>query len=51
MNFNGVPEVVIPDNLKSGITKACLNEPDIDLTYNNLHLTILSDRCLIQVPG
>jgi len=27
--FGGVPEVVVPDNLKSGVTKACLYEPDI----------------------
>lgn len=34
--FGGVPEVVVPDNLKSGVTKACLYEPDINPTYNDL---------------
>ena len=34
--FGGVPEVVVPDNLKSGVTKACLYEPDLNPTYNDL---------------
>lgn len=34
--FGGVPEVVVPDNLKSGVTKACRYEPDINPTYNDL---------------
>ncbi len=34
--FGGVPEVIVPDNLKSGVTKACLYEPDINPTYNDL---------------
>jgi transposase len=31
--FGGVPWVVVPDNLKTGITKACFYEPDINPTY------------------
>ena len=31
--FGGVPKVVVPDNLKSGVTKACFYEPDINPTY------------------
>ena len=31
--FQGVPEVVIPDNLKTGITKASRYEPDLNPTY------------------
>lgn len=31
--FNGVPALVVPDNLKSGISKACRYEPDINPTY------------------
>jgi transposase len=31
--FGGVPQIVIPDNLKTGITKACFYEPDINPTY------------------
>lgn len=34
--FGGTPEVVVPDNLKSGVTKTCLYEPDINPTYNDL---------------
>jgi len=31
--FGGVPQIVVPDNLKTGITKACYYEPDINPTY------------------
>jgi transposase len=31
--FGGVPELVIPDNIKTGITAACYYEPDINRTY------------------
>ena len=31
--FAGVPKVVVPDNLKSGVSKACFYEPDINPTY------------------
>ena len=34
--FGGVPEVVVPDNLKSGVNKACYYEPDINPTYQDL---------------
>jgi transposase len=34
--FGGVPEIVVPDNLKSGISKACRYEPEINPTYNDL---------------
>lgn len=34
--FGGVPEVVVPDNLKSGVRKACYYEPDINPTYHDL---------------
>ncbi len=34
--FGGVPEVIVPDNLKSGVTKACRYEPDINPTYHDL---------------
>jgi len=34
--FGGVPEIVVHDNLKSGVTKACRYEPDINPTYNDL---------------
>jgi transposase len=31
--FGGVPALVVPDNLKSGVQKACRYEPDINPTY------------------
>jgi transposase len=34
--FGGVPAVIVPDNLKSGVTKPCRYEPDINLTYQEL---------------
>jgi len=34
--FGGVPEIVVPDNLKSGVTKACRYEPDINTTYHEM---------------
>jgi transposase len=34
--FGGVPEVLIPDNLKSGVKKVCYYDPDINPTYQDL---------------
>ncbi|MCG6536433.1 MAG: IS21 family transposase, partial [Syntrophales bacterium LBB04] len=34
--FGGVPEIIVPDNLKCGVTNPCRYEPDINLTYNDL---------------
>lgn len=34
--FGGVPEAVVPDNLKSGVSKSCRYEPDINPTYHDL---------------
>ena len=34
--FGGVPEIVVPDNLKSGITNPCRYEPDVNPTYQEL---------------
>lgn len=34
--FGGVPEVVVPDNLKSGVTAACYYEPEINPTYTEM---------------
>lgn len=31
--FGGVPEATVPDNLKSGVTKACRYEPETNPTY------------------
>jgi transposase len=34
--FGGVARIIVPDNLKSGVTKPCRYEPDINPTYNDL---------------
>lgn len=34
--IGGVPEILVPDNLLSGITKACRYEPGINRTYQEL---------------
>jgi transposase len=31
--FGGVPQIVVPDNLRSGVTKACRYEPELNPTY------------------
>lgn len=36
--FGGVPEIVVPDNLKSGVKSPCYYEPDINPTYDELSL-------------
>ncbi len=35
-HFGGVPEIIVPDNLKSGVSKTCRYEPDINPTYHDL---------------
>ena len=34
--FGGVAEILVPDNLKSGVTNPCRYEPDINPTYQDL---------------
>jgi transposase len=34
--FGGVPEIVVPDNLKSGVKSPCRYEPDLNPTYQDL---------------
>lgn len=34
--YGGVPEIVVPDNLKAGVTKACRYDPDINPVYQEL---------------
>lgn len=34
--FEGVPAIVVPDNLKAGVSKACRYEPDINPTYQDM---------------
>jgi transposase len=35
-NFGGLPMLVVPDNLKAGVTKACRYEPDLNPTYSEM---------------
>jgi transposase len=34
--FGGVPQIVVPDNLKSGVTTVCRYEPEINRSYTEL---------------
>jgi len=34
--FGGAPAALVPDQLKSGVTRACLYEPDVQRTYEEL---------------
>lgn len=34
--FGGVPEIIVPDNLKSGVKSPCYYEPDINPTYHEM---------------
>jgi transposase len=34
--FGGVPHIVVPDNLKSGVSKSCRYEPDINPSYHDM---------------
>ena len=34
--IGGVPKLIVPDNLKSGVTKACRYDPDINASYQQL---------------
>jgi transposase len=34
--IGGVPDVIVPDNLKSGVTKPCYYEPEINKSYLDL---------------
>lgn len=35
-HLGGVPELVVPDNLKAGVTAACYYEPDLNPTYQEV---------------
>jgi transposase len=34
--FGGVPRITVPDNIRTGISKACRYEPDINPTYHDM---------------
>jgi transposase len=45
--FGGVPQIVVPDNLKSGINKACRYDPVINRNYQQL----ASHYCTAIIPA
>jgi transposase len=45
--FGGVTQLVVPDNLKSGVSKACFYEPDINPTY----LDMANYYDTVVIPG
>ena len=34
--FGGVPTLVVPDNLKAGVTRPCRYDPDLNTTYHEM---------------
>ena len=36
--LDGVPELIVPDNAKTGVTRACRYEPDLNPTYQEMAL-------------
>lgn len=46
--FGGVTEIIVPDNLKTGVTKSCYYEPEIQPTYlemaRHYHTAIIPAR-------
>lgn len=34
--FGGAPDILVPDNLKSGVSKTCRYEPGINITYEEM---------------
>jgi transposase len=47
--FGGVPDMVVPDNLKSGIKKTCRYEPDINPAYAQM-IEYYSSSCMPARP-
>lgn len=35
-HLGGVPEIVVPDNLKGGVTTPCYYDPDVNATYQDM---------------
>jgi transposase len=46
--FGGVPQVIVPDNLRTGVNKVCRYEPEINATYqemaNHYHVAVIPAR-------
>ncbi len=50
--FSGVPEVIVPDNLKSGVNKPCRYEPEINRTYHDfaMHYNVAVIPARVRKP-
>lgn len=46
----GVPEIVIPDNLKSAVSKPCRYEPDLNPSYQDYVVTSLMCSASRKLP-
>ena len=53
--IGGVPAMVVSDNLRSGVTKACFYEPAVNRTYAELaahyNTAIVPARPYLRAPG
>jgi transposase len=49
--LGGVPTLVVPDNLKSGVTKACRYDPDINPNYQQLDTGTVASSHLLLISG
>ena len=38
--YDGCPQLLIPDNTKTGVTRACLYEPDLNPTYQEFAMLL-----------
>jgi transposase len=50
--FGGVPQRIVLDNLKAGIVKACLYDPEMQRTYRELcrHYDVVARPCRPRTP-
>ncbi|MDQ5988311.1 MAG: IS21 family transposase ISPpu7 [Syntrophus sp. SKADARSKE-3] len=49
--YGGVTEILVPDNLKAGVTKPCRYEPDINPTYLDMARQRWNRRFRLQKDG
>ncbi len=48
--FGGVPGMIVPDNLKSGVTKACFYDPVSNCTYGDIACSVRYHHCASPAP-
>ncbi len=51
--FGGIPEMVVPDNLRSGVSKACRYDPELNPSYQQLaeHYQVAGCRVTGKQPS